>query len=97
VQVEEHGIDRYERTLATLYVYQDGKSEWMNVNERMVTLGHAWVMRRFYTHLPKHWQDTLNQLVRWQNQNRSDYGKHPTLLLHGNGEMVIRKPNEFGE
>lgn len=53
IRLEEHGIDRHERTLATIYVQHGYGAEWMNVNERMVTLGHAWVMRRFYDHLPK--------------------------------------------
>jgi endonuclease YncB( thermonuclease family) len=65
VRVEEHGIDNYGRTLATLYVWNRKTGDWMNVNERMVTLGHAWVMRRYYNHLPKDRQTKLNQLERW--------------------------------
>ena len=64
VHVEEHGVDFYGRLLATIYV-QNYTGEWINVNERMVTLGHAWVMRRFYDHLPKDRQDKLNRLERW--------------------------------
>jgi len=70
VHLEEHGIDRYERMLATLYVSQENESEWINVNERMVTLGHAWVMRAYYKHLPKHRQDRLNKLERWAKSKR---------------------------
>jgi len=70
VQLEEHGTDRYERMLATLYVSQENESEWINVNERMVTLGHAWVMRAYYKHLPKHRQDKLNELERWAKSKR---------------------------
>lgn len=65
VRLEKHGRDDYGRTLATLYVWDDQKSEWMNVNERMVMLGHAWVMRRFYDHLPHDRQENLNRLERW--------------------------------
>lgn len=65
VRLEEHGIDPYQRTLATLYVQNGDGSEWMNVNARMVTLGHAWVMRRFYGHLPQDRQHKLNSLERW--------------------------------
>ncbi len=65
IQYEDHGLDHYGRTLATIYVQQDSGSGWTNVNERMITLGHAWVMRRFYNHLPKNRQDKLNQLERW--------------------------------
>ena len=53
VQLEAHGTDVHGRTLGTLFVYLPEKGEWQNVNERMVTLGHAWVMRLFYNHLPK--------------------------------------------
>lgn len=65
VQVEEHGLDPYGRTLATIYVQHEYGDKWINVNERMVTLGHAWVMRRFYDHLPIDRQDKLNRLERW--------------------------------
>ena len=70
VRLEEHGQDHYGRTLGTLYVRRDADAEWMNVNERMVTLGHAWVMRQFYDHLPKDRQDRLNRLERWAKSKR---------------------------
>jgi micrococcal nuclease len=65
VQVEEHGIDDYGRTLATLYIRHSNGQDWQCVNERMVTLGHAWVMRRYYDHLPPDRQDKLNKLEAW--------------------------------
>jgi endonuclease YncB( thermonuclease family) len=65
VQLEVHGLDTYGRTLATLYVRHPNGEEWLNVNERMVTLGHAWVMRRYYDHLPNDRQDKLNRLEAW--------------------------------
>lgn len=65
LRIEEHGIETYGRTLATIYVWDVAKNEWTNVNEKMVMLGHAWVMRRYYNHLPKDRQDTLNRLERW--------------------------------
>ena len=61
VHVEEHATDHYGRTVATLYVYSDEDSKWLNVNEKMVARGHAWVMRRYYKHLPKHRQTKLRQ------------------------------------
>ena len=70
VHLEDHGTDRHERTIATLYVRQENDPQWTNVNERMVTLGHAWVMRRFYKHLPKHRQDKLNRLERWAKSKK---------------------------
>jgi endonuclease YncB( thermonuclease family) len=70
VHLEDHGADRYERTVATLYVRHGNDAEWININERMVTLGHAWVMRAYYKHLPKHRQDKLNRLERWAKSKR---------------------------
>ncbi len=65
VHLEEHGLDDYGRTMATIYVWHVHKGEWLNVNERMVMLGHAWVMRMFYDHLPQDRQDKLNRLEKW--------------------------------
>jgi micrococcal nuclease len=62
VQVEEHGIDDYGRTLATLYIRHSNGQDWQSVNERMVGLGHAWVMRKYYDHLPPDRQERLNNL-----------------------------------
>lgn len=70
VRLEAHGTDSHGRTLGTLFVYLQDKGEWQNVNERMVTLGHAWVMRLFYGHLPKPRQQKLNQLERWAKSKR---------------------------
>ncbi len=70
VHLEEHGIDCHGRTLATIYVQCANGEEWINVNERMVTLGHAWVMRRFYDHLPKDRQGKLNYLENWARSKK---------------------------
>lgn len=71
IHFEKHGIDCYGRTLATIYVRdKHHKNEWRNVNERMVVLGHAWVMRRYYTHLSKARQNKLNHLERWARSKR---------------------------
>lgn len=70
VALEEHGVDPHGRTLATIYVWQAGRNEWLNVNERMVTLGHAWVMRIYYDHLPKDRQTKLNHLEGWAKSNK---------------------------
>lgn len=77
IRLEEHGVDHYGRTLATLYVQYDHGLEWMNVNERMITLGHAWVMRRFYDHLPKDRQTKLNRLERWSRTKKFGLWKTP--------------------
>ena len=65
VHYEDHGIDGYGRVLATFFVWNKAKGEWMNVNERMVTLGHAWVMKAYYNHLPKDRQNKLNKVEQW--------------------------------
>ena len=70
VYLEDHGIDLHGRTLATIYIRHRQKNEWLNINERMVTLGHAWVMRRFYDHLPKDRQDKLNRLESWARSKK---------------------------
>ncbi len=70
VRLEEHGEDNYGRTLATMYVWSEEKNEWLNVNERMVTLGHAWVMRRFYDHLTEDRKERLNRLERWAKSKK---------------------------
>lgn len=70
VHVEEHGMDDHGRTLATLYVPHPNGRGWLNVNERMITLGHAWVMRKFYDHLPQDRQNKLNQFQHWARSRR---------------------------
>lgn len=62
VRLEKHGIDDQGRTLATLYRRDARASAWVNVNERLVALGQAWVMRRHYSHLPAHRQQRLDRL-----------------------------------
>lgn len=70
VHLEEHGLDFHGRTLATIYVRHTNGEEWVNVNERMVTLGHAWVMYKFYDHLPKDRQEKLDRLESWARSKK---------------------------
>lgn len=70
VHLEKHGVDFHGRTLGTLYVWNGAKNEWLNVNERMVTLGHAWVMRLYYGHLPQDRKDKFNRLENWAKSKR---------------------------
>ena len=62
---EEHGQDRYGRTVATIYVQENTRTSWINVNAKMIALGHAWVMRNLNRHLSKKRQDELNNLENW--------------------------------
>lgn len=80
VRLEEHGFDIYGRTLATLYVWDERNGLWRNVNERMVTLGHAWVMRRFYDHLPRDRQHKLNRLEAWAKSKKVGLWKTPNPI-----------------
>jgi endonuclease YncB( thermonuclease family) len=52
--------------------------EWVNVNERMVTLGHAWVMRKFYDHLPDDRQRNLNRLEAWARSKKVGLWRTPS-------------------
>lgn len=70
VRFEEHGMDVHGRVLATLYVWHEGKQDWLNVNERMVTLGHAWVARRYYNHLPMDRKTKFNRLEKWAKSKK---------------------------
>lgn len=70
IRLEKHGNDHYGRLLATIYV-QDGRgSEWLNVNEKMVVKGHAWVMRKYFNHLPATRKETLIRLERWARMKK---------------------------
>lgn len=80
VHMEQHGVDKHGRTLATIYVRDRDDSEWINVNERMVTLGHAWVMRKYYDRLPKRRKDQLNRLERWARSKRVGLWRTPNPM-----------------
>ncbi|MCB1674658.1 MAG: thermonuclease family protein [Halioglobus sp.] len=70
IRVEPHTWDQYGRTIATIHVLDRNKGEWVNVNRRMVMLGHAWVYRRYLDHLPQHQINELFQLESWARRKR---------------------------
>jgi endonuclease YncB( thermonuclease family) len=70
LRVEPHGLDPYGRTLATVFVASRDMRDWINVNERMVMLGHAWVMRRYYDHLPSDRKRNLNRIENWAKSKK---------------------------
>jgi len=78
VHLEEHGVDCYGRIIATIYVKKE--TELININERMVALGHAWVMRKYYHHLPQHKKDALNRLERWARSKKVGLWKTPNPI-----------------
>lgn len=95
ISLEEHGIDNYGRTLATLYIWNDVKKEWLNINERMILLGHAWVMRQFYDHLPLERKSKLNSLERWAKSKKIGLWHQKNLSHLGNGERINLKYNKY--
>jgi endonuclease YncB( thermonuclease family) len=70
VSLQYHGLDHHGRTLATIYLSHDRGARMVNVNERMVALGHAWVMRQFYSHLPRDRQVSLNRIEAWARSKK---------------------------
>ena len=68
VYLEVHGIDTYGRVLATVHIKEG--SGLINVNEKMVVRGHAWVMRKYYKDLSQKRQIKLNQIERWVRHKR---------------------------
>ncbi len=80
IRFEEHDIDKYGRVVATVYVQPHGTREWMNVNARMVTLGHAWVYRLFYDRIPKQKRNELDRLEKWAKFNRVGLWQTPNPL-----------------
>ena len=68
VYLEKFGVDIYGRVLATVYI--ENRGELINVNEKMVVKGHAWVMRKFYKDLPRSRQIQLNRLENWARKKR---------------------------
>lgn len=68
ILIECYGEDSYNRILGVIYIDDEkGKS---NVNEKMISKGHAWVMRRFYKDLPKNRQNNLNRLESWAKKKK---------------------------
>lgn len=68
VQLEIHGEDIHGRTVATIFVNKDDKL--INVSERMVMLGHAWVYHQYWDHLSDARKYQLNSLERWARTKR---------------------------
>jgi micrococcal nuclease len=80
VHLELHGEDDYGRTLATIYIPDRDGLNWLNVNERMILLGHAWVMRQFLDHLPTERQQKLIRMEKWARSKKVGLWKSPNPL-----------------
>lgn len=78
VHYEAHGVDRYGRTLATLYVWNREESVWLNVNLRMVMLGHAWIAPTLPRHLPASRKKEFIAVSRWARGKRVGLWKTPS-------------------
>lgn len=70
ISFEDHATDLYGRTVATVHVWHHDKAQWINVNARMVTLGHAWVFRGYLQHLPRERRNELFRLEKWARTNK---------------------------
>ena len=77
VFLENHGADPYDRILATIYVAPANSTGRVNVNERMVALGHAWVYRQFYDHLPEHRRRSLDRIEEWAKSRKVGLWRSP--------------------
>lgn len=91
VHYEIHGVDRYQRTLATLYVWDREESVWLNVNLRMVMLGHAWISPSLPRHLPASRKKELLAVSRWARRKRVGLWNDPAAVppwQWRNGERV---------
>ena len=77
VWVEPHGHDVHGRLLATLHVHDPWRNRVVNVNERMIILGHAWVFRDFLAHLPIAKQDELVRMENWARTRRIGLWSRP--------------------
>ena len=60
IRFDDHGPDGRGQQLATIYIQPTRNSAWVNVNLRMVTLGHAWVAPGLLDRLP---EDRCEDLV----------------------------------
>lgn len=65
VRIEEYREDRYGRLVAMIYVDDKHRSNWVNVNAKMVVKGHVWLVGKHYDHFPTDTEDKLNRLEEW--------------------------------
>jgi micrococcal nuclease len=93
VVLDVHGIDKYGRTLATIFAHYGPGSKLINVNERMVMLGHAWVMPAC-TQLSEDRRRQLYRLEAWARSKQVGLWKTPNPIapwnwrLNGNANEV---------
>lgn len=77
VHLEVHGVDDYGRAIATVFARHGLQGNWINVNERMVMLGHAWVVRARYAHLSMERRKQLHRLEAWARSRQVGLWKTP--------------------
>jgi len=80
IYFEDQGVDNYGRTLATVFVKRRGGDEWINVNTRMVVLGHAWVQRIQNGDLSDEQRNELVRLERWARRKKVGMWRSPNPL-----------------
>ena len=77
VLLEVHGVDDYGRMLATVFARYGPEGKLTNVNERMVMLGHAWVLRGYCAHLPQERRKQLFRLEAWARSKKVGLWRTP--------------------
>ena len=65
VKIETHGLDIYKRNIASVFVFDEDKQEWIDVNARMLILGHAWLYPQFLSTLSKEKQVEMGRMQKW--------------------------------
>lgn len=77
VLLEAHGVDDYGRMLATVFATHGDEGKLINVNERMVMLGHAWVMQGRCAHPSQESQRQLLRLQAWARSKKVGLWRSP--------------------
>jgi len=70
VYVEDHGKDSFKRQLVTLYLRDIKRGVFINVNELLILLGHAWVATHHKKTLNQRRADNLLAKWKWAKQRK---------------------------
>ncbi len=80
IRLETRGHDKHGRDLGTIFVQDSDSREWVNVNARMVMLGHAWVYRQYCDELPRQRAGELFRMERWARSRKVGlWGTHDPI------------------
>ena len=68
VYLQTYGLDVYNRTLAT--VYAKHYAAMININAKMVRMGHAWAAPAHSRHLSSTYRSYMLQIEEWARSNQ---------------------------